>query len=125
MPDPSTDTGDVPPWTSWISPLVVIVPVAGLLVSCAFQWSGRAPGETWQQVVYANSLGWLVGAFLCMTAPPHLFFPAPIARSIGWARSRVGSRERAWDSRSRRGWSKRWAVRWVWRASRARGVASG
>jgi hypothetical protein len=87
MPDPSTDTGDVPPWTSWISPLVVIVPVAGLLVSCAFQWSGRAPGETWQQVVYANSLGWLVGAFLCMTAPPHLFFPAPIARSIGWAPS--------------------------------------
>ena len=86
MTHPATgdDAGDTPPWLCWLSPLVVAVPVVGLAVSFATQWGGRAPGETWQQVLYANSLGWLVGAFLCMTAPPHLFFPAPIARSIGW-----------------------------------------
>jgi hypothetical protein len=84
---PSQDSEAIPPWVRWLSPLVVIVPVAGLAISVAAQWGGRSPRETWQDLVFANALGWLVGAFLCMTAPPHLFFPGPIARSIGWAPS--------------------------------------
>ncbi len=83
----SAPDGAVPSWVRWMSPLVVIVPVAGLAISVALQWGGRSPGETWQALVFANAVSWLVGAFLCMTAPPHLFFPAPIARSIGWAPS--------------------------------------
>lgn len=85
-PAPAPAEG-TPSWLRWTSWLTLAIPIGGLAISFALQWGDRAPGQTWQEVLYANSLGWLVGAFLCITAPPHLFFPAPIARSIGWAPS--------------------------------------
>jgi hypothetical protein len=84
-PDPSGPPDAAPLWVRLIGPLLPVIPVAGLLISGFSQLSGS--GKSWQEVFWANSVGWLVGAFMFMGSTPHLLMPGPVARSIGWAPS--------------------------------------
>jgi hypothetical protein len=74
-----------PAWVRFIGPAVPLVPVVGLAISSIAQHAGGSRG--WTEVIWQNSVGWLVGAFLFMTSTPHLLMPGPVARSIGWAPS--------------------------------------
>lgn len=82
---PATDTEDAPPaWVRLIGPLMPLVPVVGVLAS---SWSQLGDGRAWQAVVLPNAVMWCIGVFMFMSSTPHLFMPAQVARSIGWAPS--------------------------------------
>jgi hypothetical protein len=83
--DPVGAPEAAPGWVRLMGPLLPVIPVAGLLISGFSQLSGS--GKSWQEVFWANSVGWLVGAFMFMGSTPHLLMPGPVARSIGWAPS--------------------------------------
>ena len=69
-----------------VTRLLGVVPFVGLIgfVVSSGVYLLTSGSEGWQQVFLANGLLYLVGIQGFIYAGGHLFFPDPIAESIGW-----------------------------------------
>lgn len=69
-----------------IGRLLGIIPFIGLIAFTIASVVGIATGGTdgWQQLLLANGLLYLVGIQGFIYASGHMFFPDPVADSIGW-----------------------------------------
>jgi hypothetical protein len=71
-----------------VARLLGLIPYVGLICFVVAGIIGFIVGGTdgWQQMLLANALLFLVGVQGFIYAAGHLFFPDPIAESIGWAK---------------------------------------
>jgi hypothetical protein len=64
---------------------IIYVPVAGFVINLAIRLIGGV--DDWKIETLKLGLLWLVGVNGIITGTGHMFMPAPIAQSIGWATS--------------------------------------
>ncbi len=63
--------------------LAPFVGLVGFIIVQGIDLSEAGASE-WKQITLGNIVGWLIGAHGIAMATPHIFMPAPVARSIGW-----------------------------------------
>ena len=71
-------------WSRLLS-LTPYVPAAGFVVALVIQLAGGV--DDWKQTALGVGVFWLIGMNGIILGIGHLFIPAPIAESIGWAPS--------------------------------------
>ena len=71
-------------WSRLLS-LIPYVPAAGFVVTLVIQLAGGV--DDWKQTALGVGVFWLIGMNGIILGSGHMFIPAPIAESIGWAPS--------------------------------------
>ncbi len=66
-----------------LSLLAPFIGLVGFIVPQGIDLSRQGAAD-WKQVTLGNIVGWFIGAHGIAMASPHIFMPAPVARSIGW-----------------------------------------
>ena len=73
----------MPPWVMRLMSLTTWVGIAGFVVAEVVQLLQHATTGL-SQATFLNALVWVVGVNAIMIGSGHLFFPDPVADSIGW-----------------------------------------
>jgi hypothetical protein len=68
-----------------LSGLVLYVPVIGFVIDLSIRLASGV--DDWKQTALDVGVLWLIGVSGFIFASGHLFMPAPVAESIGWATS--------------------------------------